>query len=92
MPTCSSCRRQNEPCNIADCVAYPYSVVATLQGKIRNLEYQLEEAKKRNDHQSSSQEEQGGRAWAEAIRKEAEEVGTLAIGGVQDGADSQYSE
>ncbi|KAH7145604.1 fungal-specific transcription factor domain-containing protein [Dactylonectria estremocensis] len=42
VPQCSACMRQNEKCNIIDCVAYPFSVVQSLQDQIRSLQGRLD--------------------------------------------------
>jgi hypothetical protein len=44
LPRCSSCVRQNEECNIVDCVAYPYSIVARLEDEVRDLRARLSAA------------------------------------------------
>jgi hypothetical protein len=44
LPRCSSCVKQNEECNIVDCVAYPYSVVAKLEDELKSLRARLSAA------------------------------------------------
>lgn len=42
VPRCSACIRQNDKCNITECVAYPFSVVQGLQDQIRHLQARLD--------------------------------------------------
>ncbi|KAL6400967.1 hypothetical protein AUP68_16687 [Ilyonectria robusta] len=42
VPQCSACIRQNDKCNITECVAYPFSVVQRLQDQIRHLQARLD--------------------------------------------------
>lgn len=81
-------------------MAYPHSVIASLQQKIQNLERQLEEANGASNQQEAPGAGSGAggesrtpeqQAWADSIRNEAEEVGVLAVGGNQRRSEGQYS-
>lgn len=92
VPRCSACLRQNENCNIIDCVSYPYSEVKKLQDQIDRLQARLEAAGTepggRGADELSGSVDRASHATAHAsrqevddVRKAAEEVGVLAVAG-----------
>ena len=101
VPRCSACKKQGEPCNITEYVAYSYALVERLHSRIQELESKLD-SQVGNHHP-----DQGPSAptrldptaysrppgvpdklpWSADVSKEAEEVGVLAIG-----FEDQYSQ
>lgn len=114
VPRCSTCERQDEQCNITDCVTYPYAAIESLKSHIRDLETKLEAANRQpssNDHRpqavsnefqpprgpSSPRIEQPatdefGSSWAGDIVNEAQELGTLVVGGPDGHSNNIYGE
>ncbi|KAL2848518.1 fungal-specific transcription factor domain-containing protein [Aspergillus pseudoustus] len=89
VPHCSACQKHGEPCNITEYVAYPYSLVASLHSKVKELEQKLQSYPGQLGPDSSSarlgdahtQLDNSERPiWSVDVSKEAEEVGVLAIG------------
>ncbi|KAL3485693.1 fungal-specific transcription factor domain-containing protein [Aspergillus germanicus] len=89
VPRCSACQRHGEACNITEYVAYPYSLVASLHSRVKELEQKLQSYSNQSGSNSSSallgdastQLNNSERPiWSVDVSKEAEEVGVLAIG------------
>ncbi|KAK2029288.1 hypothetical protein LX32DRAFT_589041 [Colletotrichum zoysiae] len=77
VPQCSACRRQNEQCNITDRVTYSYAAVKSLQDQITELQSRLDSISRNSSDQPAKASELG---HFDDVRKEAEEIGVLAIG------------
>lgn len=92
VPQCTACARQNEACNITDCVSYPYAVVKGLQDRINDLEARLRLVPTPNETVPEPEPEASDvnpepRA---DLQKEAEEVGFLTTGGSDLYSGSKY--
>ncbi|KAJ4125757.1 hypothetical protein NW765_001531 [Fusarium oxysporum] len=92
VPQCTACARQNEACNITDCVSYPYVVVKGLQDRINDLEARLRLVPTPNETVLEPEPEASDvnpepRA---DLQKEAEEVGFLTTGGSDLYSGSKY--
>ncbi|KAL3471973.1 fungal-specific transcription factor domain-containing protein [Aspergillus californicus] len=74
IPRCSACTRQDEACDITDCVAYPYSLIESLHARVQELESKL------TTHSNGPSASSGQLDWSADVSREAEEVGVLAIG------------
>ncbi|KAH7256177.1 fungal-specific transcription factor domain-containing protein [Fusarium tricinctum] len=92
IPQCSSCVKQNEVCNITDCVSYPYSVVKALQDRINDLEARLHMAETPNVPvvEAISESTLNNQPTPANLQKEAEEVGFLTTGGSDLYSGSKY--
>ncbi|KAK2003493.1 hypothetical protein LX36DRAFT_677598 [Colletotrichum falcatum] len=84
VPRCSTCHRQNEQCNITYRVTYSYAAVKSLQDRITELQNRLDGISRNSSDQPARASEPGR---FDDVRKEAEEIGVLAIG-----RPSSYSE
>ncbi|KAH7031455.1 fungal-specific transcription factor domain-containing protein [Microdochium trichocladiopsis] len=73
VPRCTACEKQNDECNITECVAYSHSTVQTLLDELHRLRGRLDVAESRGPREQSMTEQQ--------VRSEAEELGVLAVGG-----------
>lgn len=88
MPRCSACKKQGEPCNITDYVAYSYALVERLHSRIQELESKLDSQASGNSNipehvptvYPRPPEPPEKLSWSADVSKEAEEVGVLAIG------------
>ncbi|KAF5675768.1 purine utilization positive regulator [Fusarium heterosporum] len=83
MMNCTACARQNESCNITDCVSYPYAVVKALQDRVNDLEARLRLVPTSNETVAVPELENldvNPESHAD-LQKEAEEVGFLTTGG-----------
>ncbi|KAJ0420119.1 fungal-specific transcription factor domain-containing protein [Aspergillus carlsbadensis] len=89
VPQCSACQKHSEACNITEYVAYPYSLVASLHSRVKELEQKLQSYSNQTGSISSSDLLGGAPTqldnserpvWSVDVSKEAEEVGVLAIG------------
>jgi hypothetical protein len=102
VPRCSACKKQGEPCNITDYVAYSYALVERLHSRIQELESKLDSQASNNnisDQPPNAPVRLDPAAypretdvpeklpWSADVSKEAEEVGVLAIG-----FDDRYSQ
>ncbi|KAF4999918.1 hypothetical protein FGRMN_2156 [Fusarium graminum] len=87
-----TCARQNESCNITDCVSYPYAVVKALQDRINDLEARLRLGTTPNETVAVPELEPLDRDLEPPadLQKEAEEVGFLATGGSDLYSGSKY--
>jgi hypothetical protein len=85
IPQCTSCKRQNEQCNITECVAYSHASIEYLRGEVHRLQASLELAQHTvatNNQGSTFDAPPRPTAMTEQqIRREAEELGVLVIGG-----------
>lgn len=77
VPRCSTCERQNEQCNITDRVTYTYAAVKSLQDRIIELQARLDAVSEATASQTGPVV---GPGQFHDVRKEAEEIGVLAIG------------
>lgn len=77
VPRCSTCHKQNEQCNITDRVTYTYAAVQSLQDRIIELQAKLDAVSEATASQTGPISEPG---QFNDVRKEAEEIGVLAIG------------
>ncbi|KAF6843070.1 branched-chain amino acid [Colletotrichum musicola] len=83
VPRCSTCQKQNEQCNITECVTYSYAAVKSLQDRVRELQEKLDELS--NQHARVPESSRFG-----DVRREGEEIGVLAIGRPNAHADKIY--
>ncbi|KAI0473356.1 fungal-specific transcription factor domain-containing protein [Xylariaceae sp. FL0804] len=101
LPQCSACTRLSEKCDITDFVTYPYHVVEGLKARVLELELRLASLDGSKSSQAAVRAEPASasgtlrvdastRDWADDIRKEAEEIGTLAAGGPEHHSDARY--
>ncbi|KAG9256609.1 fungal-specific transcription factor domain-containing protein [Emericellopsis atlantica] len=100
VPRCAACTRQNEECNITDCVSYPYSAVLALQTEIEHLKARLQQTQIASEtYKDPPRADNGSRFPRQASDedvngslpgKEAEEVGVLSIGGPSRFTQDQY--
>ncbi|KAK1498487.1 hypothetical protein CTAM01_07216 [Colletotrichum tamarilloi] len=77
VPRCSTCHKQNEQCNITDRVTYTYAAVKSLQDRIIELQARLDGVSEATASQTGPI---AGPGQFDDVRKEAEEIGVLAIG------------
>ncbi|KAL0941806.1 branched-chain amino acid [Colletotrichum truncatum] len=77
VPRCSACQKQNEQCNITECVTYSYAAVKSLQDRIKELQAKVDSLSQGTAEQPP-QDLEASRFGD--LRKEAEEIGVLAIG------------
>ena len=81
IPQCTSCQRQQEPCNITECVAYSYDTVQRLVSQIEHLQARLETVTIQNAHPDAlSSSAVSSRLDEKQVQNEAEELGVLAVG------------
>ncbi|KAK1728585.1 fungal-specific transcription factor domain-containing protein [Colletotrichum acutatum] len=77
VPRCSTCEKQNEQCNITDRVTYTYAAVKSLQDRIIELQVRLDTVSEATASQTGPV---AGPGQFDDVRKEAEEIGVLAVG------------
>ncbi|KAH6900005.1 fungal-specific transcription factor domain-containing protein [Thelonectria olida] len=96
VPKCSACIRQNDACNITECVAYPFSAIEDLRNQIDHLQARLALVSTTTaqpplaatlNHLVPPRDSPSQNL---DLHKEAEEVGVLAIGGPSPHSDSKY--
>ncbi|KAJ5015604.1 hypothetical protein K4K57_012910 [Colletotrichum sp. SAR 10_99] len=87
VPQCSACEKHNEQCNITERVTYSYAAVKSLQDKIRDLQATINSLTQ--DAETQSAEAPDVSRFGD-VRKEAEEIGVLAIGRPNSYADRIY--
>ncbi|KXJ88095.1 fungal-specific transcription factor domain-domain-containing protein [Microdochium bolleyi] len=73
VPRCTSCTRQDEECNITECVAYSHASVQQLRDELERLRARSSVLERVPARTSAMTEQQ--------VRSEADELGVLAIGG-----------
>lgn len=89
VPRCSTCLKQNEQCNITDCVTYSYAAVKSLQDHITVLQGKIDSLSHTTTQPTQISSDT---VRFNDVRKEAEEIGVLAIGRPNHYSDSIYSE
>ncbi|KAG4264829.1 hypothetical protein FPRO03_00113 [Fusarium proliferatum] len=89
-PQCTACARQNEACNITDCVSYPYTVVKALQDRVNDLEARLRLVPTPNETVPEPEPSDVNPEPRADLQKEAEEVGFLTTGGSDLYSGSKY--
>ncbi|KAI8241035.1 hypothetical protein K4K55_012934 [Colletotrichum sp. SAR 10_96] len=87
VPQCSACEKHNEQCNITERVTYSYAAVKSLQDKIRDLQATINSLTQ--DGETQPAEAPDVSRFGD-VRKEAEEIGVLAIGRPNSYADRIY--
>ncbi|KAI8167429.1 hypothetical protein K4K49_006982 [Colletotrichum sp. SAR 10_70] len=87
VPQCSACEKHNEQCNITERVTYSYAAVKSLQDKIRDLQATINSLTQ--DAETQPAEAPDVSRFGD-VRKEAEEIGVLAIGRPNSYADRIY--
>ncbi|KAI8202683.1 hypothetical protein KHU50_004716 [Colletotrichum sp. SAR 10_65] len=87
VPQCSACEKHNEQCNITERVTYSYAAVKSLQDKIRDLQATINSLTQDAETQPA---EAPDVSRFDDVRKEAEEIGVLAIGRPNSYADRIY--